>query len=156
MFPLCEDSITYTITTETFNHNQNYLKGTLDKSTIGSRIKHYRLLNDLTQEELAVKAGLDRSTIIRYENNQVDHSIVIINKIAAVLKILPSIIYDDYLKFIAANYGEIIKDIRKNLNLTQMELANLLGVHKKTVRKWEKMKSHPTRENYQKIVYFMP
>lgn len=132
------------------------LNATSDLSTIGSRIKYYRLLNNLTQEELAAKSGLDRVTIIRYENNQVDHSVDILNQIAAVLGIIPSIIYDDYLKFISSDYGRKIKHMRMRLGISQKHLGNLLGVHRKTISKWESEKSYPTRENFMKLMkYFL-
>ena len=54
------------------------------------------------------------------------------------LKIIPSIIYDDYLNFTSNNYGYKIKELRKELGLTQKELSNLLAVHRKTVGMWEK------------------
>ena len=137
---------------ETFNHNQNLLKGISDLSTIGSRIKYYRLLNNLTQEELAVKSNLDRSTIIRYENNLVDHSMDIINKICMALKVKPSIIYDDYFNFINNNYGNKVKSLRINLGVNQKELGEILGVHRKTISRWEKEESFPARENYIKLI----
>jgi len=152
MFPLCVYSISNSNITETFIHNQNFIKATADLSTIGSRIRYYRLLNNLTQEQLAIKSGLDRATIIRYENNQVDPSIDILNQIAAVLGIIPSIIYDDYLKFINSNYGRAIKKIRMKLKLSQKSLGKLLGVHRKTISKWESEKSYPTRENFMKLM----
>ncbi|WP_317922511.1 helix-turn-helix domain-containing protein [Tepidimicrobium xylanilyticum] len=93
--------------TETFHHSQNLLKSTSDLSTIGFRIKYYRLLNNMKQEELAVKAGLDRATIIRYENNLVEHSINIIDKISHALGVNPTIIYDDYFRFISSDYGSM-------------------------------------------------
>lgn len=76
----------------------------------------------------------------------------ILNKIAAALEIVPSIIYDDYLDFVSSDYGSKIKTIRKNLKLTQKEFGNLLGVHEKTIRMWEKQLSYPTRENFEKLL----
>ncbi len=130
------------------------MKGNSDLSTIGSRIKYYRLLNNFTQEELADRSGLDRSTIIRYENNLVDHSIDILDKICKVFKIEPFTLYDDYLKFISSDYGNIIKKLRNNLGVTQKEFGEILGVHRKTVARWEKEQLYPTRENYFKLVKF--
>lgn len=148
MFPQCYYSIINSITMETFYHNQSMLKGASDLSTIGSCIKYYRLINNLTQEELADKSGLDRATVIRYENNLVGHSIDILNKIAAVLKIKPSILYDDYLNFISGNYGNKIMNLRMNLGLTQKELGEILGVHRKTISRWEREETIPSRQNY--------
>ncbi|MCQ4921576.1 helix-turn-helix domain-containing protein [Tissierella carlieri] len=120
-------------------------------STIGSRIKYYRLLNNLTQEQLAIKSNVDRCTINRYENNLVDYSLDIVNEIAIALEIIPSLIYDDYLNFISSNYGDEIQYMRRSLKLTQEEFGDILGVHKKTIRMWEKQQAYPTRENFIKI-----
>ena len=128
------------------------LQGISDLSSIGSRIKYYRLLNNLSQEELAVKSSIDRATIIRYENNSVNHSIDIIDKISKSLKIVPSIIYDDYFKFISNNYGDKIKQIRRKLNLTQKEFGEILNVNRKTISRWEKKESFPARQNYMKLI----
>jgi transcriptional regulator with XRE-family HTH domain len=128
------------------------LKGISDLSTISSRIKYYRLINDLTQEELAVKSNLDRTTIIRYENDLVDHSLDVIDRIAKALKIKPSIIYDDYLKFINGDYGSKIRNLRMGLGLSQKKLGKILEVHRKTISRWEKEESFPTRENYIKLI----
>lgn len=130
------------------------LKAISDYSTVGSRIKYYRLFNKLTQEDLAIKCGLDRCTINRYENNLVDHSLDIINQISKSLKIKPSIIYDNYLEFISDDYNNKIKLLRKNLKLTQKDLANILKVHRKTIASWEKQVSYPTRHNYMKIIEY--
>ena len=127
------------------------LKGISDLSTIGSRIKYYRLLNNLTQEELAVKSNLDRATIIRYENNLVEHSIDVIDKISVALKIKPSIIYDDHLNFISSDYGSKIRNLRMGLGLSQKELGKILNVHKKTISRWEREESIPSRQNYKDI-----
>jgi len=132
------------------------LKAISDLSTIGSRIKYYRILNNFTQEDLAIKSGLDRCTINRYENNLVNHSLDIINQISKSLKIKPSIIYDDYLEFISSNYSNRIKLLRMNLKLTQKDLANILKVHQKTISSWEKQVSYPTRHNYMKMVEINP
>ncbi|WP_141131273.1 helix-turn-helix domain-containing protein [Anaerovirgula multivorans] len=120
----------------------------LDSSTVGGKIKYYRLLNGLLQEDLCFKSGLNRTTIIRYENDQVIHSLEICNKIAEALEIDPFLLYDEYLAFIASDYGLKIRRFRNKNNLTQIDLGQALGVHKKTISRWEKEKIYPTRENY--------
>lgn len=76
------------------------------------------------------------------------------NKIAAALKIKSSILYDDYLKFISSNPRSKIKQIRKNLNLTQKEFGDILDVHKKTIYRWEKGTMVPERKNFKKLPVF--
>lgn len=128
----------------------NMLKGISDLSSVGSRIKYYRLLNNLTQEDLSILSGLDRCTINRYENALVSHSLDLINKVSIALKINPLIIYDDYLEFISNDFGSKIKHIRKEL--TQQEFSKILNVHKYTIARWESETIAPTRYNFNKIM----
>lgn len=130
------------------------LKTVSDFNTVGGRIKYYRLTNNLSQEEVAAKAGLDICTIIRYENNQRDHSLETCNKIAQAVGIKPGLLYDAYLNFIVSDYGSEVREARKSLNLTQREFGTLLGVHRKTVLRWEKEREYPTRENYLLLTKF--
>lgn len=80
-----------------------------------------------------------------------NHSLANLNKIAIALKIVPYIIYDDYFKFISDNYGGKIKQVRKDLNLTQKEFGRILDVNKKTIYKWEKEILTPGKDSYIKI-----
>nr|WP_172692137.1 helix-turn-helix transcriptional regulator [Paeniclostridium sordellii]AUO31663.1 transcriptional regulator [Paeniclostridium sordellii]AUO31757.1 transcriptional regulator [Paeniclostridium sordellii] len=47
-----------------------------------SNLKKYRLLNDLTQEELAVKVNVRRETIVRLENAKYNPSLELAVKIS--------------------------------------------------------------------------
>ena len=38
-----------------------------DPMTIGQKIKRYRLINDIRQEDMAEKMGVSRATLINYE-----------------------------------------------------------------------------------------
>ena len=121
-------------------------------STVGGRIKFYRLTKGLTQIELANIADLNVSTIIRYEDNQVEYALEICNRIAQSLEINPKLIYDDYLNFLASDYQQSIRKTRKKLKLTQKEFANLLGLNLSSVRRWESGRAYPSRENYIKLI----
>lgn len=131
------------------------LEYTSDLSTIGGRMRYYRLLNGLSQEELSHKSGIDRTTIIRYENNQLNHSLELCYKIAKTIGIDPNFIYDEYLAFISSSFGNKIKNIRKKNKLTQHAFGAIIGVHRKTITRWEKEQLSPTRENYLSICKFM-
>lgn len=48
-------------------------------------LKEQRIKNQVTQSELAKKAGLPRSTIIRFENGRANPTLVNLNKIANAL-----------------------------------------------------------------------
>ncbi len=47
--------------------------------------------------------------------------------------------------------GENIKKRRKEMNLTQEQLSEAVGVHTNTIRKWEKEKSCPSASEVEKI-----
>jgi putative transcriptional regulator len=49
---------------------------------MNNRIKVYRALNDITQEELAREIGVTRQTILALENRQYDPSLLLAAKIA--------------------------------------------------------------------------
>lgn len=157
MFPLRRDSICYSYITETFYHSQtvDMLKFMSDLSTVGGRIRYYRLLNGLFQEDLCHGTGIDRTTIIRYENNQLIHSLDLCNKIAAAIGIEPSLLFDEYLSFISSDYGHKIKKARRISKLTQKELGQAIGVHRKTIVRWENERAYPTRENYEILKEFL-
>lgn len=130
------------------------LATTSDLSTIGGRIRYYRIANNLSQEDVATKADIDACTIKRYENNQVLHSLETCNKIADAIGVNPLLIYDEYLIFISSDYGKLIRSTRKNLNLTQSQFSTLMGVHRKTITRWEKKISWPSRKFYSYLIKF--
>lgn len=125
------------------------LKATSSLDSIGGRIRYYRLINNYSQEDLAQLVNLDYCTINRYENNQtVFFDLEVVNIIASALNINPYLLYDNYLSFIASDYGSTIKSIRKKFKLTQKEFAKMIGVHRKTVGRWEKRINTPLPRQY--------
>lgn len=54
---------------------------------MGYKIREYRLIRNLTQEELAVKAGVTRATICNIENGTQDIKVGNLKKIAEALDV---------------------------------------------------------------------
>ncbi len=53
----------------------------MDKETpIGQRLKRYRLLNDIRQEDVAEKLGISRATLINYEKGHTNISVEILER----------------------------------------------------------------------------
>lgn len=102
----------------------------------------------MSQQELADKCSLSRHSIMRYENNSSLPDLISCNKIAEGLNIDPALLYDDYLSFIANNYGQNIKKARLNINLTQKQLAYRLNIKQSTISEWELEHKLPSRENF--------
>ena len=57
------------------------------RTIIGARIREIRLSNDLSQEKLALKAGIDRTYLAGIENGKRNVSIVNLDKIIRALDI---------------------------------------------------------------------
>lgn len=53
--------------------------------------------------------------------------------------------------FIARDAGAQIKQYRKNLGITQRELAAKLGVTRTTVRRWEKNENKPPKSVWELV-----
>lgn len=148
-----QNFVCYPLTTETsyYQDTVNLLDSQSDLSTIGGRIKYYRLQLGLRQKDLSLITEIDRGVIIDYENNFVPHTLETCTRIAEGLKIDPLLILDDYLTFLAADFGSKILSIRKNLKLTQKEFAKLIGVIQSTISSWEKNENCPSRANFERI-----
>lgn len=148
-----QNFVCYPLSTETFYYQDrfNLLDSQADLSTIGGRIKYYRLQSGLRQKDLSQITGIDRGTIIDYENNFVPHTLEICTRIAEGLKIDHFLIFDDYLTFLASDFASKILSIRKNLKLTQKGFAKLLGVVQSTVSAWEQNEKYPSRVNFKRI-----
>ncbi len=102
----------------------------------------------MTQQDLALAAGLEVSTIKRLENNKSRPELATCKILAQALGIMPEMIYDEYLRFIDSDYASYIKDYRKQHNITQYQLSKLLDVTPKTIAHWEQNKAFPSIKHY--------
>lgn len=119
---------------------------------IGGRIKYYRKLNNLRQKDIYEKIGIDKTTYIRYESNsETNMHIEICNKICTAIGIDPSLVYDDYMKFIASDYSSIIRSFRKKHKLTHEKFGKLLKMDPKISARWERRVCEPSKTSYIKI-----
>lgn len=86
--------------------------------TLGENIKHYRKLNNLTQDELASLIKIKRSSIAAYEANYSMPSIQILQAMSIVLEV--SI---DELVSGSIRYDGKSKDAKKRLELILKEIS---------------------------------
>lgn len=106
--------------------------GTADK------LRWYRYQHGLLQREVAFLVGIDRSTYIHYENDEVEYyPVEIMKKIAALYDIPVTALLDEYNTFLYHNQGKQIKEWRKDLRMTQREYADYLGVSFGNLQNWE-------------------
>lgn len=109
------------------------------QSSLGTKIKYYRRLNDIKQEELASRLGVSRDSIMAIENQNKDYyNIDLLNEVVDTLKIRDILEKSTtYVGFLLNNPKAQIKEYRICNNLTKTELAKHLKVHRKTIERWE-------------------
>ena len=114
--------------------------------TVADKLRFARLSAGLHQNELAKLVGIERSTILRYENGQIPEvrmETSFLVKIALACGMDKYFCCNPYHIFIMDDYGTQIKKYRKSLGLTQKQFAEKLGVWVTTLKRWEYEKNKP-------------
>ena len=146
-----QDKIQTTITIRT--HTKRILKPIDENSTLGEQIKYYRMQQDIKQTDLSLKLGYSRDALHHIENKEM--KLIDVNLIKDVIKELDIkdkiIINDDYVEFLLNSPCERLLDIRRNMNMTRQQFADMLDVSITSVRRWERGNSHISRNKYNKL-----
>ena len=79
------------------------------------------------------------------------HPYDVANKLADVLEIEVSLLYDDFSRFLAVPYTEALKSVRTALELSQKAFAEQVGIVPSYYYKIEEGNRRPSRKIYQKI-----
>lgn len=110
------------------------------------KLKKLRIQNKITQEQLAKKLGVARTTITNYETGESKPDIETLKKIAEYFNCT----IDDLLNTsldnepnLNINFVNKLKEYRKLNNYTQFDLAQKLNLKQTTISKWERDKSIP-------------
>jgi transcriptional regulator with XRE-family HTH domain len=131
--------------------------GTFDEqhlchSPIHEKIRIYRLRKGLHQDELAEKVGISRHAVMDYERGTSEPPLEMLNKIAAVCGAEAGKLYDGYYAFLAHPYSVKLKEIRKDNNLLQRDLAAMLGIGVSAVADWEQGKTIIKRKTWERLM----
>lgn len=116
------------------------------------RLKESRKSAGLTQEELAIRIGVERSSVGKYESTSTIPSPDVLIKIATELNVTT-----DYLLTGKVADGIIngisirLKELRIQRGLYQKDIAAKLGVDRTTYVKYENGSSEPNHEMLQKL-----
>lgn len=121
------------------------------------KIIELRQSQDKTQKELADFLGVKVQCVSNWENGKRRISIEYLRKIAEFFNVSINSLtgYDDKQLAAEEEKQELGKDflqVRQNLNKTQKELADFVGVSTSTVSKWEQGISTPTVIDFFKIM----
>ena len=121
-------------------------------TTPGQYLKYYRTLQGLTTRQLAEKVGIVPATLVLYENERhpIKHETAV--ALANVLGIDRSKLLDEYTAFVDYPCSSLLKTIRRNLSLTQVQMAEAIGIGQTTYSGWEREIRVPRRQEYTKIL----
>lgn len=121
-------------------------------NTVGQLLRYYRTLKGYSTRELADKVGIVPATLILYENDKhpIKHKTAVL--LAAELGIERKLLLDDYTAFVDYPCNVRLQEVRKQLNMTQMEIAEKIGVASTAYSGWERAVRTPRRKEYENIV----
>ena len=105
----------------------------------------------MTTRQLAEKLDIVPSTIVMYENGKHPIPYDVAIKLADVLEIEVSLLYDDFSRFLAVPYTEALKSVRTALGLSQKAFAERIGIVPSCYYKIEEGNRRLSRKAYQKI-----
>lgn len=108
----------------------------------------------MTTRQLSEQVDVVPATILVYEQNKRPIPCDMANKLAEMLGVEISILYDDFAAFLAVPYNEA-KDIRSALKMSQKAFAEYIGVVPSYYYKLEAGLRRPSRKIYQQMVHVL-
>ncbi len=124
----------------------------IELNTCGDKVKYYRLLNNMSQKELASKTNKSKTTIVQIENNIIPLTLKSCEKIADALNIDERLLYDDYLEFINYDYPNKLKNLRLKMGLNIKDFAEKLHITPVVYRRWENDINILSRVSFSKLI----
>lgn len=110
----------------------------IDDSTFGGAVKKQRIEKHMTIKQVADVVGLSVDTLMRIEQNKYDlHNTDRLRKLCDILDLDTQKICSPYQLFLLNNQGEQILKFRKDNNLTQKQLAELLNIDRQAISRYE-------------------
>ena len=130
-------------------------KSDKDCTTPGQYLKYHRTFQGFTTRELAEKVGIVPATLVLYENDR--HPIKYNTAVALAneLGIDRNRLLDEYAAFVDCPYSSLLKRVRQELSLTQMQMAKAIGIGQTTYSGWERESRIPRRKEHEKILAAM-
>lgn len=116
------------------------------------KLKYWRCKRGYLQREVADAVGITRAMYMAYEKKNGFCPAENLVKIAEFLDVDFKELAEDYHYFqLADNQREKVKTARENLGLSKTKFAELVGVDRSTVYKWEKYEGKMSRRDYLKV-----
>lgn len=116
------------------------------------KLKYWRCKRGYLQREVADAVGITRAMYMAYEKKNGFCPAESLVKIAEFLDVDFKELAEDYHYFqLADNQREKLKTARESLRLSKTKFAELVGVDRSTVYKWEKFEGKMSRRDYLKV-----
>lgn len=110
----------------------------IDDTTFGGAVKKQRIEKHMTIKQVADAVDISVDTLMRIEQNKYDlHKVDKLRKLCDILDLDAQKICSPYQLFLMNNQGEQILKFRKDNNLTQKELANMLNINRQAISRYE-------------------
>lgn len=133
------------------NYEIEQLERQLEFNSVSDWLKYHRKLENISQNELAKRIGIEYGTYIKdIEINKKFPNRETSIKLSNYFKLSTKYFYDPYLEE-TEQIHTLLLEYRKNNNLKIKEAAKLINISPGTWSNWEKQKYDITRENYFKL-----
>ena len=117
----------------------------------GDNLRYYRQRKQMTTRHIAEKLDIVPATVTMYENGKQPIPYDVAVKLADILEIEASLLYDDFSRFLAVPYTEALKSVRTALGLSQKAFAEQIEIAPGYYYKLEGGNRRPSRKIYRKI-----
>ena len=108
---------------------------------VADKLRYHRHKKGLYQSDVADYLGIERGTYSEYENNSRDYyAPEMMDKLTNLFEVNVYDLLDDYNRFIYDGQAQYIKNLRKQLGITQKELAKMMNTELYNIKKWEQGK----------------
>ena len=121
-------------------------------TTPGQYLKYHRTFQGISTRELAEKVGIVPATLVLYENDRHPIKYNTAVALANALGIDRNRLLDKYTAFVDYPYSSLLKKVRQELSLTQMQMAEVIGIGQTSYSGWEREIRVPRRKEYEKIL----
>lgn len=118
-------------------------------------LRYHRTFQGLSTKELADKVGIVPATLNLYEKDKHPIKYHTAVALAEALDIDRRELFDAYASFVDYPCHECLREVRKDLSLTQEQIAKEIGVAQNTYSSWEKGTRTPRRQEYERIVWLL-
>ena len=94
----------------------------------GDNLRYYRQRKQMTTRHIAERLDIVPATVMMYENGKHPTPYDVAVKLADILEIEASLLYDDFSHFLAVPYTEVLKSVRTALGLSQKAFAEQIEI----------------------------